>query len=205
MRTRGARNKTWADTQRIVIEAALYCFSERGFAQTTMDDIRSRAGISNGSLYHHFRSKESLAAAVYLQGIIDYQEGVLAALEAETGAREGVEAMVRHHLRWVNRQREWAVYLTRMRHAAFISEVESDMAGQNRSFMERVVAWFTPHFESGAIRPVRFDLLIPLLIGPTQEFTRLLLEGKTRTAIGIAADELAGSAWLTLRGPAAEG
>ncbi len=204
MRTPGARNKTWAETQRVIIQAALSCFSERGFAQTTMADIRRTADVSNGSLYHHFGSKDALAAAVYLQGIIDYQQGVLAALEEETGARAGVEAMVRHHLRWVSRQREWAIYLTRMRHAAFIDEVETPMAEQNRQFMERVVKWFAPHVSSSAIRRVPFDLLIPLLIGPTQEFTRLHLEGKTRTGIGAAAEELARAAWMTLRGPAAE-
>ena len=35
--------------------------------------MRARASI--GSIYHHFRSKEQLAAALYVEGLRDYQEG----------------------------------------------------------------------------------------------------------------------------------
>jgi len=40
-----------------------------------MADIRVRARASIGSIYHHFRSKEQLAAALYVEGLRDYQEG----------------------------------------------------------------------------------------------------------------------------------
>jgi AcrR family transcriptional regulator len=183
-----------------MIAAALTDFSELGFNQATMQDIRCRAGVSNGSLYHHFKSKNALAAAVYLQGIIDYQTGLLAALERQTEARAGIEAIVRHHLTWVSEQKEWAGYLTRMRHAAFISELERPIAEQNLLFMERIVKWFSPRVAAGDLREVPFDLLIPLIIGPCQEFTRFLLEGKARTGIKAAADEMARAAWLALRG-----
>ena len=64
-----------------IILTALACFVEMGFVDTTMEDIRVRSKSSNGSIYHHFKSKDQLAAAVYLEGIIDYQEGMAAELE----------------------------------------------------------------------------------------------------------------------------
>jgi AcrR family transcriptional regulator len=200
MRTVGATNKASAELRRKIIGTALACFSELGFTRTTMEDIRQRAGVSNGSLYHHFRSKGALAAAVYLQGIIDYQDGLLAALEKQREARDGITAIVKHHLQWVTRQKEWANYLTRMRHAEFIADVEPLITGRNSSFLSAFRNWFEPHIASGAVRPVPFDLLIPLMIGPCQEFTRLLLEGKVRTGINTATTELAEAAWLAIRG-----
>lgn len=45
--------------------AAREVFAERGFAETTVDDVVQRAGVTRGALYHHFASKEDLFRAVY--------------------------------------------------------------------------------------------------------------------------------------------
>jgi AcrR family transcriptional regulator len=48
-----------------IIEAALGCFSERGYHATTMDDLVSASGLSKGSLYWHFKSKEDVFLALF--------------------------------------------------------------------------------------------------------------------------------------------
>jgi AcrR family transcriptional regulator len=60
--------------KREILRAALHCFTTIGFAGATLADIRVRAKASIGSIYHHFRSKEQLAAALYFKGVRDYQE-----------------------------------------------------------------------------------------------------------------------------------
>ena len=47
-------------TKRKILEAAAKCFSEGGYAKTTMDRIAEEAGVSKGALYWHFKSKEEL-------------------------------------------------------------------------------------------------------------------------------------------------
>ena len=76
------------ERRREIIDAALACFTEAGFLATTMDDIRRRAEASNGSVYHHFKSKEQLAAAVYLTAISEYQVGLVKALGACRGPKK---------------------------------------------------------------------------------------------------------------------
>jgi hypothetical protein len=49
----------------------------------------------------NFDSKDDLAAALYVEGLRDYQEGSVAQFRAHTGAEDGVKAAVVHHLRWV--------------------------------------------------------------------------------------------------------
>jgi AcrR family transcriptional regulator len=75
-----------ADRRREILDAALACFVEKGLVVTTIDEIRLAAGASIGSLYHHFDSKEDLAAALYVEGLRDYQEGAVAELHAHPGA-----------------------------------------------------------------------------------------------------------------------
>ena len=50
-----------------ILEQALELFSERGYFNTSIHDIRRQAGVSIGAIYHHFQNKEELARELYLQ------------------------------------------------------------------------------------------------------------------------------------------
>jgi AcrR family transcriptional regulator len=43
-----------------IMEAALNCFARKGYYKTTMDDIVAESGLSKGSLYWYFDSKDEL-------------------------------------------------------------------------------------------------------------------------------------------------
>jgi AcrR family transcriptional regulator len=47
-----------------IVEAALDLFVEKGFAATKMDEIAKRAGVTKGTVYLYFPSKEDLFRAV---------------------------------------------------------------------------------------------------------------------------------------------
>ncbi|HEX6749121.1 MAG TPA: TetR/AcrR family transcriptional regulator [Longimicrobium sp.] len=47
-----------------IVEAALDLFVEKGFAATRMDEIAKRAGVTKGTVYLYFPSKEDLFRAV---------------------------------------------------------------------------------------------------------------------------------------------
>ena len=44
--------------------AAAALFAEKGYAHTTLQDIIDATGLSKGAVYHHFQSKEEIAARV---------------------------------------------------------------------------------------------------------------------------------------------
>ena len=50
--------------------AALDLFVERGYAATRLDDVAARAGVSKGTLYLYFDSKEALFKAVVREGLL---------------------------------------------------------------------------------------------------------------------------------------
>ena len=43
-----------------IIEAAVSCFLERGYTNTSMSDIIKASGLSSGSIYSHFTGKEDI-------------------------------------------------------------------------------------------------------------------------------------------------
>lgn len=53
-----------------ITAAALELFVERGFANTRLEDVASRAGISKGTLYLYFENKEELFKAVVREGLV---------------------------------------------------------------------------------------------------------------------------------------
>ncbi|MCS0636907.1 TetR/AcrR family transcriptional regulator [Streptomyces sp. LP05-1] len=57
-RERGSR------TRRLILEAAAEAFDEFGYDGASTTDILARCGLTRGGLYHHFPSKEAIAAAV---------------------------------------------------------------------------------------------------------------------------------------------
>jgi AcrR family transcriptional regulator len=50
--------------------AALGLFVEKGFAATRLEDVAARAGVSKGTLYLYFDSKEALFKTVIQEGIV---------------------------------------------------------------------------------------------------------------------------------------
>ena len=53
-----------------LVAAALDLFVERGFAATRLDDVAARAGVSKGTLYLYFTSKEDLFKAAVRDNIV---------------------------------------------------------------------------------------------------------------------------------------
>jgi AcrR family transcriptional regulator len=181
-----------------ILEAALYCFSRLGFEETTIEDIRERSGASSGSIYHHYKSKDELGAAVYLEGLIDYQAGFVAELERHRDAKAGIFAIVRYHLGWVAGHSDWARYLFKMRRAEFMTTRETDIKGQNKEFLKRVSAWFKPYIQDGTLRDLHPELYSALIFGPCQEFARHWLAGRMRTQVGDASEQIGQAVWRAL-------
>ena len=192
------------ERQNAILSAALECFTERGFAATTVEEIRKRSGASIGSIYHHFGGKEGLAAELYVDGLGGYQAGLLEALEGKPDAEASIRALVRHHLRWVEANPALAKFLMNRRETELRLATEARVRALNRDFFPRVAAWMERHVHSRALRPVPADLWEPLLLGPSQEFARLWLAGRTRIALRRAERELAEATWNALRGDRAQ-
>jgi TetR/AcrR family transcriptional regulator len=84
-----------------LLDAALDLFVEKGFAATRSEEVAARAGVSKGTLFLYFPSKEELFKAVVRENI----SGRFAEWNQEFEAYEGTSAeMVRYCMRvWWDR------------------------------------------------------------------------------------------------------
>lgn len=60
-----ARNKHPEETVNLILDVAFHLFMEKGYEHTSIQEIIDNlGGLSKGAIYHHFKSKEEILAAV---------------------------------------------------------------------------------------------------------------------------------------------
>ncbi|WP_373138141.1 TetR/AcrR family transcriptional regulator [Mycobacterium marinum] len=192
------------DRRAAITEAALNRFLSQGIDATALRQIQRDAGVSNGSFFHHFPSKEVLAAAVYVDCVTRYQQALLKDLARYPDAESAVRGIVGMHLSWCTEHPEMARFLITMTEPAVHRAAADELRSHNERFATAVQTWWRPHAHYGALRPLSPAHSQALWLGPAQELVRAWLLGNL-AAPPDAADAaiLADAAWLCLRaGPA---
>lgn len=59
-------------TRERLLDLAIHEFSRHGFDETTMRDLAEAAGMSPGSFYYHFRSKDEIVQAFYERSLQEF-------------------------------------------------------------------------------------------------------------------------------------
>jgi TetR/AcrR family fatty acid metabolism transcriptional regulator len=68
--------------------------SEKGYHDTSMDEIAARVGVAKGTVYLHFPSKEDLVFALFERELEVFLQAVDQLLAQETSARDKLEAIL---------------------------------------------------------------------------------------------------------------
>jgi AcrR family transcriptional regulator len=193
------RTETTIRRRRAILDAALECFSTLGYDQTTLVDIRTRAGASTGSIYHHFRSKEHLAAELYLEGVRESQDAGLSALLRARTARTGIAAEVGAYIDWVVEHPSMARFLFAMRHAPFLADEEEAIHRFNRDVHQRAERWIAERVAAGELPKVDPALRWAIVLGPCRHWAGSWLRGATGSSPAEAKRTIARAAYAALR------
>jgi len=187
-----------ATTADSIADAALRLFTVHGYAGASMEQVRRAAGVSNGSLYHHFPSRADLAARLLLDGMGRSQQAVLSALGGASDVEQGVRDVVHAQLAWVQEHAELARLLYGDLPDEVLLAAEPSFGEQNRHYVDVVGGWLRSQAEHGAVVRRPFGVAHALWLGPGQEFARQWLRGRSKLAPTAAAADLADGAWHAL-------
>ena len=75
-----------------IIEAAIACFIERGYTNTSMSDIIKASGLSSGSIYSHFTGKEDILISAINERLTSIK-ALYAALPEGAGPQDILETI----------------------------------------------------------------------------------------------------------------
>ena len=192
--------RRWARSA--ILAAALSSARESGWDGTSLQDVRLRAGVSNGSLFHHFPTRQDLESAVVAAGLVDHDAVVLAALDGAAGAREGVRDVVLRHLAWVADNPQVALLLLSAPPAALREAVPAAAVEDNRRLFAEVAGWLGRHGWTG--EPA-LPVVTALWLGPANEVARGWLAAGGAAPTEAVATVVADAAWHALRPHLGEG
>ena len=90
-----------AERRAAIVEAALEEFIARGFAATRLDDIAKRAGVAKGTIYLHFKDKETLFEELVRTAIVPVVDRLTTPPPLGGSVREAMEAFAQTFMREV--------------------------------------------------------------------------------------------------------
>ncbi|WP_291861130.1 TetR/AcrR family transcriptional regulator [Bradyrhizobium sp.] len=95
------RAERTAERRAAIIEAALDEFISRGFAATRLDDVAKRAGVAKGTIYLHFKDKESMFEELIRTALVPMINRLHAPPPVGGSVRDMVEGFAQNFIREV--------------------------------------------------------------------------------------------------------
>ena len=184
-----------------ILQAALACFTDFGVDATTIEMIRDRSGASIGSLYHHFGNKERIIGALYLAGTAEYAALLAEGFAQADSAEACVKVLVTSYVDWVVANPDWARFILHSRGRVEASEVGAELREVNRVNFRRILDALAVYRAQGLFKAMPVDCFTSVVIGPTHDFARHWLAGRTQTSLAECRELLAQVAWDSVRAP----
>jgi AcrR family transcriptional regulator len=161
---------------RAILATASRLFAKKGYSQATTAEIAREAGVAEGTLYHHFGSKDGIFLTLFDETMEGFLSGIEEILAGGRTGREALSALVRFHFGYVSRHREQFLILLR----------------------DFPVHLTVEHLAAGSPQRVRIDRI-------TELFSRVLARGKSDGTLHLpfpvreTAEMLRGSFYGTTR------
>ena len=186
-----------ASTRDRLLEAAAKVFLEHG-SGASMDQVRQAAGVSNGSLYHHFPTKAQLADALYVQTLHDFHATLLAPIARGGTAEAGVKGMVRAQVSWVLKNPARASLLHKLKRAGDVTDESEGIGAANAQAFGALREWVERKTAEGEMRDLPFYLWMALVFTPSMSLTARWVKAPTPTVPPKVRAALEHAAWMAV-------
>src|SRR3954469_22358098 len=140
---------TAVSTPERIVTAALPLFVAHGYAGASLEQVRRDAGVSNGSLYHHFPRRADLAAHLLNDGMRQCQGVVLAVVTGGGPAGQVVRAVVTEQLRWGEQDADPARWVLSALPDEVLLAAEPDLGEDARRYAVAVGDWLEARSRDG--------------------------------------------------------
>lgn len=158
--TRPALQERYDRRRQEMTYAAAKVFAQRGYDQTTMQDVASSMGLATGALYHYFGSKEQLLISICDQLIEPLLARARELMVGDGRPRDKLQALVRLWVANVVEYRNHMLVFQQERHA-IESGPQWRAVRDSRKAFERLVEHALE--QAGATGPSNVDNRLALL------------------------------------------
>ncbi|WP_350238970.1 TetR family transcriptional regulator [Pectobacterium colocasium] len=176
------------ETRATLLATARKVFSERGYADTSMDDLTAQASLTRGALYHHFGDKKGLLAAVVEQIDAEMDERLQVISDTAEDAWDGFHRRCRAYLKMALEPEIQRIVLRDAR--AILGGTSPDSQRHCVESMQRLIDNL---IRQGVVAEADPQALASLIYGSLAEAAFWIADGEdgnARLAQGLAALEL---------------
>ncbi|WP_434996587.1 TetR/AcrR family transcriptional regulator [Pectobacterium brasiliense] len=176
------------ETRATLLATARKVFSERGYADTSMDDLTAQASLTRGALYHHFGDKKGLLAAVVEQIDAEMDERLQVISDTAEDAWNGFRHRCRAYLEMALEPEIQRIVLRDAR--AVLGGASPDSQRHCVESMQRLIDNL---IRQGVVADADPQALASLIYGSLAEAAFWIADGEdgnVRLAQGVAALEL---------------
>lgn len=179
-------------TRTRILKAARQLFFAKGVEQTSVAEICRVSGVSNGSLFHHFSTKEAIACEIFVAVRRDYWMYVLDAMEACEDVGDAAEASIRAAFAFQSEQPDGYYFMLDCSSAAWVHGENTMLRELNADFVDRAMRWAAPHVMAGRLPMLSAHTFGALIFGLPQWIARETRANLSPPDAQRCADELAG-------------
>lgn len=180
-------------TRNKIFQSALALFNVKGIDATSTREITEGAGIAEGTLYRHFKSKDELAWSLFEHHYGNIAGSLLAARRQSTDFRETVEATVHAFCKLVDHAPDAFRYCMLSQHG-FLARVDQDEGNPVlviRSFIAEAI-------DKEDIPSGDPDLLAAISLGVVMQPATFTLYGRLSHPLEQYADDFVDAIWSIL-------
>jgi AcrR family transcriptional regulator len=180
----------------VVMRAAVHLFVKKGIDGTTIKDIAREAGVAEGSLYRHFKSKDDLAWHLFSAHLNQFTADLMSKVYSKPTAQERIQTFIEESFAAYESDPELYSYLILREHS------ELDKYAQNYVHPGNVVMKIIEDGQkSGEIRLGEPYVLGSLFVGGVIRVCVVKMYGNISKDLREYAADVSAAIWTMLRAP----
>ncbi|MCZ4279176.1 TetR/AcrR family transcriptional regulator [Kiloniella laminariae] len=180
-------------TREKINQAALELFARKGVAETTTRDIAGGAGIAEGTIYRHYKSKDELVRSLFLSLYSEQGELLAVQIRDESGIKEQIAVMIQLFCRLFDENRPLFTFLLLTQHGQ-LERVPDGIVTPVGVIREAI----TCAQAAGQIRKGDPDLLAAMVLGVVVQPAVFSVYGRLKQPYQDFSAELVQAAWGVL-------
>nr|ESK35648.1 hypothetical protein F987_04229 [Acinetobacter gyllenbergii NIPH 230] len=185
--------------KRQILLDALSCFLEYGLDTTSIEMIRDKSDSSVGAIYHHFKNKEGVIAALVFAALDDQAQLRDQYLKEAKSLKELLYALIYSYIDWVSDQPKFAQFLLFAHLSVRQGEYRQVLNDKNKLRNQNIIAHISNYADASLLKSVPTELMMSLVIGATESYCRAWLSEKVVTNPKAYRETLAQAAWDSLQ------
>ncbi|MCU6708876.1 TetR/AcrR family transcriptional regulator [Paenibacillus sp. J5C_2022] len=145
-----------------ILQTALEAFVEYGFHGTPITKLIASAGVSNGTFFHYFKTKEELIASIYVATKEELYEFIVPDTAEIVSVKKGIRELWYKWIQWGSEHEQKFKFLELFASSPFIHRLHKEEMKRQFAFIEQLL---NRGIQEEVIVPMKLTLLSEHIYG----------------------------------------